>query len=182
MKTIDLFMKKIVLSLSLILASSLYILFGASGVPADVIIPGTANDAQSSSSNSLPVVQPPPKTAVVPPPPTPVPVPIAPPPPPPPKPKGMYADGTYTGIVADAYYGLVQIQAVIQGGKLINVSFLQYPNDRRTSQYINGQAMPILKSEAIQAQSANVDIVSGATDTSMAFQQSLADALAQAKS
>jgi len=93
----------------------------------------------------------------------------------------MYNDGTYTGGVADAYYGMVQIQAVIQGGKLASVSFLQYPNDRNTSVFINGQAMPILKSEAIQAQNANVDIVSGATDTSMAFQQSLGDALAQAK-
>ncbi len=93
----------------------------------------------------------------------------------------MYTDGTYTGLPADAYYGLIQVQATIQGGKLTDVVFLQHPSDRRTSQYINGQAMPILKSEAIQAQSANVDIVSGATDSSMAFQQSLGDALAQAK-
>ena len=94
----------------------------------------------------------------------------------------MYTDGTYTGSQADAYYGTVQIQVTVQGGMLTGVNFLQYPNDRRTSQSINGRAMPILKSEAIQAQNANVNIVSGATDTSMAFQQSLADALAQAKS
>ena len=94
----------------------------------------------------------------------------------------MYADGTYTGSQADAYYGTVQVQATIQNGVLADVSFLQYPSDRRTSQSINGLAMPILKSEAIQAQNANVNIVSGATDTSMAFQQSLADALTQAKS
>lgn len=98
------------------------------------------------------------------------------------KPSGMYADGTYTGSQADAYYGTVQVQATIQNGVLADVSFLQYPSDRRTSQSINGRAMPILKSEAIQAQNANVNIVSGATDTSMAFQQSLADALTQAKS
>lgn len=76
---------------------------------------------------------------------------------------------------------MVQVKATIQNGKIVAVDFLQYPNDRRTSQYINSQAMPILQSEAIQAQSANVDIVSGATDTSMAFQQSLASALAKAK-
>lgn len=97
------------------------------------------------------------------------------------KPAGMYADGTYTGNQADAYYGTVQVRITVQNGRIATVSFLQYPNDRQTSQEINGQAMPILKSEAIQAQSANVDIVSGATDTSMAFQQSLANALAQAK-
>ncbi len=100
---------------------------------------------------------------------------------PPPKPAGQYADGSYTGNAANAYYGTVQIQAVIQGGKLTAVNFLSYPNDRNTSRSINAQAMPQLKSEAIQAQSANVDSVSGATDTSQAFIQSLGSALAQAK-
>ncbi len=98
-----------------------------------------------------------------------------------PKPTGMYADGTYIGGAADAYYGTVQVQADIQNGRLASVEFLQHPSDRRTSQFINGQAMPILTNEAVQSQSANVDIVSGATDTSMAFQQSLADALAKAR-
>ncbi len=110
--------------------------------------------------------------------PSPIPTPV---PAPTPKPQGQYVDGTYTGTPGDAYYGIVQIQAVIQNGKLVSVDFLQYPNDRRTSQYINSQAMPLLKSEAIQAQSANVSGVSGATDTSQAFIQSLGDALAQAK-
>ena len=112
---------------------------------------------------------------------TPVPTPQPVTPPPPVKPKGQYADGTYTGAAADAYYGNIQVQAVIQGGKLTDVIFLQYPNDRRTSQHINDQAMPYLKSEAIQAQSANVSGVSGASDSSQAFVQSLGDALSQAK-
>jgi uncharacterized protein with FMN-binding domain len=99
----------------------------------------------------------------------------------PPKPKGQYVDGSYTGIQADAYYGIVQVQAVISGGKLTAVNFLSYPNDRRTSQEINSQAMPMLQQEAIAAQSANVSGVSGASDTSMAFIQSLDSALAKAK-
>lgn len=103
-------------------------------------------------------------------------------PPPPKKNTGQYADGTYTGLVADAYYGYVQVQVSVSGGKITDVQFLQYPNDRSTSRYINGQAMPYLIAEAIQAQNANVDVVSGATDTSMAFRQSLADALSHAKS
>lgn len=95
--------------------------------------------------------------------------------------RGSYKDGNYTGTVEDAYYGYIQVQVSINNGRISDVSFLQYPNDNGTSLYINSQAMPILKSEAIQAQSAQVDIVSGASDTSMAFQQSLASALAQAK-
>ena len=112
--------------------------------------------------------------------PTPTPVPV-PAPTPAQKPKGQYVDGTYTGNAADAYYGLVQIQVGIQNGKLTTVTFLQYPNDRSTSRSINSRAMPKLQSEAIQAQSANVNGVSGASDTSAAFKESLADALAQAK-
>ena len=95
---------------------------------------------------------------------------------------GTYKDGTYTGTAADAFYGTVQIQATIQNGKLAGVQVLQYPNDRDESVQINQMAMPQLKQEAIQSQSASVDIVSGATDSSQAFMLSLANALSQAKS
>lgn len=94
---------------------------------------------------------------------------------------GQYRDGEYTGPVVDAYYGDVQIKAIIQGGKIADVQFLQYPNDRRTSIRINNIAMPYLKTEAIQVQSANVDIISGATLTSEAFAESLQAALDNAK-
>lgn len=92
-----------------------------------------------------------------------------------------YKDGSYTGSLADAYYGNIQVQVRIAGGRISDVTFLQYPNDNGTSQMINSQAMPLLRSEAIQAQSAQVDIISGASDSSSAFQQSLASALSQAK-
>lgn len=92
-----------------------------------------------------------------------------------------YRDGEYIGSVADAFYGPIQVKAIIQNGKISDVQFLQYPNDRGTSVEINTQAMPYLTQEAIQAQSANVDIVTGATDSSEAFRQSLASALSQAK-
>jgi uncharacterized protein with FMN-binding domain len=93
----------------------------------------------------------------------------------------QYKDGSYTGSAADALYGYIQIQAVVQGGKLTDVVFVQYPNDRSTSREINSQAMPALKQEAITAQNAQVDGVSGATDSSQAFIQSLGSALQQAK-
>ena len=90
-----------------------------------------------------------------------------------------YKDGTYTGDVTDAFYGNVQVQVSIQNGKISDVKFLQYPNDRDTSVMINTQAMPMLKQEALQTQNANVDIVTGATQTSEAFQQSLQSALSK---
>jgi uncharacterized protein with FMN-binding domain len=94
---------------------------------------------------------------------------------------GRYRDGQYTGDVTDAYYGTVQVEAIIQSGEIMDVRFLDYPHDRRTSARINAQAMPWLTTEAIQAQSANVDIISGATLTSEAFALSLQSALVQAR-
>jgi uncharacterized protein with FMN-binding domain len=92
-----------------------------------------------------------------------------------------YKDGTYIGIPADAFYGLIQIKAVITGGKITDVIFLQYPNDRPNSIRINTQAMPFLKSEAIQIQDYNVDTVSGASDSTQGFRDSMESALNQAR-
>ncbi len=91
-----------------------------------------------------------------------------------------YKNGIYDGQPVDAYYGLVQVEVNIQGGKIQDVRFLQYPSDRRTSQQINAIAMPYLQQEAVQAQSAQVDIISGATLTSEGFQLSLQSALQSA--
>lgn len=93
----------------------------------------------------------------------------------------LYKDGSYTGNVADAQWGVVQIQTVIKNGKISSVQFLQYPDDRSRSVEINSYADPILVNEAIQAQNASVDIVTGATDSSEAFMQSLSNALSQAQ-
>ncbi len=93
---------------------------------------------------------------------------------------GQYKDGSYRGSVADAYYGNVQVSATISDGKLSDVKFLQYPHTHQTSVYINHQAMPYLIQESIKAQSSQVDVISGATFTSQAFQQSLSNALSQA--
>lgn len=94
---------------------------------------------------------------------------------------GTYKDGTYTGSRADAIYGYIQVQTTVSGGKITNVTFLEYPNDHHESVQINQRAMPYLQQEALQAQSAQVDGVSGATDTSQAFVESLSAALNKAK-
>lgn len=93
---------------------------------------------------------------------------------------GVYRDGSFSGTVEDAYYGNYQVAAVISNGRITDINFLQYPNDNRTSRSINSQAMVYLKAEAIQAQSAQVDIVSGASSSSAAFVRSLSSALKKA--
>lgn len=92
-----------------------------------------------------------------------------------------YKDGTYTGSIANAYYGNVQVSATINGGKITAVNFLQYPDENPNSIYVNSSAIPYLKQEAIKAQSSKVSAVTGATFTSQAFVQSLANALNQAR-
>ena len=94
--------------------------------------------------------------------------------------RGRLVDGDYTGPAVDAYYGLVQVKVSIHGGRLVSVDVLRYPADRRTSRYINSQALPMLKSEVIQAQSAQVYGVSGATLTSRAYLRSVEAALSKA--
>jgi uncharacterized protein with FMN-binding domain len=91
-----------------------------------------------------------------------------------------YRDGSYTGSSENAYYGRVQVRVTIASQKIVGVTVLDYPQDRRTSRYINSQALPVLKREVIAADSANVDTVSGATLTSEAYIRSLTKALNQA--
>lgn len=93
---------------------------------------------------------------------------------------GGYADGSYTGDAVNAYFGMVQVKVTIAGGKITDVAFVQYPNDRPESRTISTNSLATLKSEVIASQSANVNGVSGATQTSAAFNQSLSSALAKA--
>jgi len=92
----------------------------------------------------------------------------------------VYADGEYTGSEIYAYYGMLRVKAIVKSGKIDDVQVLEFPSDRATSIRVNAYAVPLLRTEAIQAQTSEVDIVSGATQTSAAFKESLASALALA--
>ncbi len=108
----------------------------------------------------------------------------APEPPPPPARQfaaAGYRDGDYVGPSADAYYGYVQVLAHVKAGKLTSIEVLDYPADRRTSYRISNYALPRLQQEVVRAQGTNVNIISGATLTSLAYLQSLGTALRQAQ-
>jgi uncharacterized protein with FMN-binding domain len=83
-----------------------------------------------------------------------------------------------TGPVIDTQFGSTQVAATVRGSQLVDVRALQLPFDRPRSQSISTQAEPLLRSEALQAQSANIQLLSGATFTSEAYAQSLQGALA----
>ncbi len=86
---------------------------------------------------------------------------------------------TVTGDVARHQYGPVQVQITVSQGSITAISLVQQPSDGR-SRWINSQAVPILVSEALKAQSASIDGLSGATLTSQAFMSSLASAIQKA--
>jgi FMN-binding domain len=78
-------------------------------------------------------------------------------------------------------YGDVQVQVTLSGGKITDVTALQLPFDRQRSNEISQIAGPMLRSEVLQVQSANIDIISGATYTSQSYAQSVQAALDQAR-
>ncbi len=89
-------------------------------------------------------------------------------------------NGTFTGADFPNRFGDVQVRVVISNKHITDVQAVQLPTDRAESAYISQQAGPWLRSEALQAQSANIDIISGATYTSQSYVQSLESALKQA--
>ncbi|HEX6489432.1 MAG TPA: FMN-binding protein [Candidatus Dormibacteraeota bacterium] len=97
-----------------------------------------------------------------------------------PAPSPTGKSGTFTGQDEQTIYGDTQVQVVLVDGKITSVKTVQLPYDRPESQYISSVAGPQLQQEAVQAQSANIDVISGATYTSEAFAASLQDALHQA--
>ncbi|HSX17291.1 MAG TPA: FMN-binding protein [Patescibacteria group bacterium] len=91
-----------------------------------------------------------------------------------------YQDGTFQGSDAPNPYGDVQISVTIHGGRIVAVNFNQLPTEDGRSQEINSQAAPLLRSQTLSAQSAQIDGVSGATYTTSSYEQSLQSALDKA--
>ncbi|GEB44890.1 uncharacterized protein with FMN-binding domain [Microbacterium sp. AG157] len=90
-------------------------------------------------------------------------------------------DGTYTGQAANTRFGPVQVQITVSGGAITDVQVPQYPSESGRDQQINSRALPVLVKETVQAQSAEVDMVSGATYTSTGYRTSLQSALDRAR-
>jgi uncharacterized protein with FMN-binding domain len=89
-------------------------------------------------------------------------------------------DGTFTGAEAETRYGPVQVRITVSGGRITDVQVPEYPTESQRDQQINSTAVPQLVTETKDAQSAKIDMVSGATYTSEGYLQSLQSALDQA--
>ena len=95
---------------------------------------------------------------------------------------GSTAAGTATvdGAMVQTPYGNVQVRLTLTDGSVTAAEAIAYPDRGGTDVQISNYAIPILSQEAVRAQSAKIDMVSGATFTSRGYIQSLQDALDQA--
>ncbi len=92
----------------------------------------------------------------------------------------MTATRTVTGAVETTMYGPMQVKVTLEGQKITNVAVVQETNDGQESQSIDSFSIPKLTAETLAAQSARIDTVSGATQTSTGYIGSLQSALDQA--
>lgn len=84
---------------------------------------------------------------------------------------------TATGQTVQTRYGPVQVRIVETAGRLTDITAIQVPSGDAHSSEIAASAVPILRSEGLRANSAQIDVVSGATYTSDGYAQSLQSAL-----
>jgi uncharacterized protein with FMN-binding domain len=87
---------------------------------------------------------------------------------------------TVTGPSAGTRWGPVQVELTVEGGTITGVRVVEYPTGNRKDRQINAEAIPILVQETLDAQGADIDMVSGATVTSEGYVESLQAALDQA--
>jgi uncharacterized protein with FMN-binding domain len=84
---------------------------------------------------------------------------------------------TVTGSSADTRWGPVQVQVTVENGTITDVTVVDYPTENGKDRQINARAIPVLVQETLDAQSADIDMVSGATVTSEGYLESLQAAL-----
>lgn len=92
--------------------------------------------------------------------------------------KAAPAEATsYDGAVVATRWGPVQVRITVGAGTVVAVEAVQVPDENRHDREINARAVPVLDAEALAAQSADIDTVSGATVTSRGYVASLQSAL-----
>jgi len=88
--------------------------------------------------------------------------------------------GTFLGAAYQTRYGAVQVSVTVKNGKITKVTTPVYPTQSFRDQQINAQAIPMLEQEVMQAQSSNINNISGASFTAQGFYMSLVSALGKA--
>jgi uncharacterized protein with FMN-binding domain len=87
-------------------------------------------------------------------------------------PDSANATVTTQGSAESSNYGTVQVEVTFTGARMVAVTLLQAPDDGRAL-----TALPRLQQEAMKAQSADIDTITGATETSESYKTSLRAAI-----
>jgi uncharacterized protein with FMN-binding domain len=90
---------------------------------------------------------------------------------------GQAGAATFRGPAVDTRWGPVQVEIVVSGGRITDVVAVRVPDGNRRDVEINNRAVPQLRKQALAAQSADIDTVSGATVTSEGYRESLQAAI-----
>ena len=84
---------------------------------------------------------------------------------------------TATGTAEQFGYGVMAVKVTVNGSKITDVSVASLQTAEPTSAQICSEAIPMLRQEVMQAHSAQINGISGATYTSEAYAYSLQSAL-----
>ncbi len=88
--------------------------------------------------------------------------------------------GTFTGANVGTEYGDVRVQITVKKGKITKSQAIAYPKSSPKSVSLSGRAVPALGTQAVEVQSAKIDLISGATSTSQGYTKSLQSAIDKA--
>ncbi|WP_020520869.1 FMN-binding protein [Catelliglobosispora koreensis] len=86
-------------------------------------------------------------------------------------------NGTFDGTLVQTTQGPVQVRITVANGRIVDVNAIVFPNDSVRHQQVSSYALPSLREAVLNAQSAEIDTVSGATDTSFGYLESLQAAI-----
>jgi uncharacterized protein with FMN-binding domain len=93
----------------------------------------------------------------------------------------VFADGAFTSRPVRTSYGDLQVRIVMQSGLIEEVQIVGFPDRTPTSTRMSFDVLPVLTAQAVDKQDWDVDVISGATQTSVAFQRAMVYALREAE-
>jgi uncharacterized protein with FMN-binding domain len=91
----------------------------------------------------------------------------------------LLTDGTATGPLIETLYGPVEVRITVAAGTITEIAEVKLPSEHLHSRWIRANLVPQLRQRVLTAQSADVDVVSGATYTGQGYLASLQGALDQ---
>jgi uncharacterized protein with FMN-binding domain len=88
---------------------------------------------------------------------------------------------TFTGTREENPYGAVQLEITVDGSRMVDIRAIEMPDSESRSDQLSDQVSVQLEAEALREQGADLDTVSGATETAISYRDSLRAAIEEWK-